>query len=494
MKAKTKHRMLMGYCPYYGYALSKKLIEDGVVDYSLVSCYKTEFAVSEDGIEYIDEDIVRFARYEKIIDFDDLPALGKEDLERMLPYESMCIKLGMRRTNYPIIEYEAEKINYHKHLRFWNYMIEKKEIDIVYFDEIPHNTPAEYVIYALAQIKRIPIFMVGFSNIPGIRVYGNSLFGLGNNISEYYKKIKIDNSEDLRLSGKVKDFYETKLDELKGGKFTKRGDKNAILLGYFGRFEDEKVLRRYWRIYFRYLLKKHKKEDYYEEKAFLNDYKYIRDFQRRSRTSLKQYDALSIYPDFDKKYIYFPLQFIPESSTFPQAGVFSEQYTAIQLISRVAEKFGINVYVKEHYNQPFRPKNFYGQLENNRNIFFIKSEVDSVALMEHSIAVATLTGTCILESALIGKPCIVASGGRFWKGIPNTFEITDEKQGEELISRILNGVDISSKEVKKYFYAIQETCITSYEPRSWKKQYVEEFKSSVEERVNKIKEYINSYL
>lgn len=105
----------------------------------------------------------------KIVDFNEIPALSKELMEDMLPYESMCLKLGMRETGFPIAEYEEQKIMYHKHLRFWNYVIEKYNINSLYIDEVPHYQYT-YIIYALAQVKKIPTLIVTYTSIENIAI------------------------------------------------------------------------------------------------------------------------------------------------------------------------------------------------------------------------------------------------------------------------------------------------------------------------------------
>ena len=210
-------------------------------------------------------------------------------------------------------------------------------------------------------------------------------------------------------------------------------------------------------------------------------------YNRYVAMTQKEYNKIAVEPDFNKKYIYFGLQFVPEETTIPRAGVFSEQYTSIQLLARAAEKVGVTVYVKEHFVQPFRSKFVYTQLQDISNVALIKTTVSSFDLMKNSVAVATQTGTCILEGALRGKPALVFGESAVWKGLPTMFEIVDEEQGEDVIRDILNGFSAEPDEIKKYFYAIQKKTVNCYyQPDWWNQRDTKEHKESTSELLDLI--------
>jgi hypothetical protein len=496
----NKHiNMLMGYCSFIGYELSEMLLQNKVIDKCVLAGWKKEFARDNDNIEYIYLTDQWFADYSKYVDINTLPALSKSLLEQMLPYESMCIELARRGNNYPITEYETEKMKYHTHLRFWNWILESREIDIVYFDEVPHNMMSDYVIYALAEIKKIPILMAALPCFLGIRVYGRNINDIGYEIEDYYlaNKDKIS-IEEGQLTGIIGDYYRTKRKNIENSK-EEFIDSNYIKLMrqkqinfYFERYLGWRKFCKYYV----YRIKALGKGASLSEKEYIENYPKVHRFLRHKATKIKKFDNEAQVPDYNKKYIAFLLQMTPEGSTMPIAGVFTEQYTSIQMIARAAEKNGLYVYVKEHFVQPFRESKFYELIAAIPNVVLIKSTVNSYKLIRNSVAVATQTGSCILESAIIGKPALVVGNGYAWRGLPNVSEIVNENQGAEIIKKIIDGkYIIDQQEIIKYFYSVNQVCIDNPIPEEgWQMSYGEYMKESEEKRVKKIKDYISRYV
>ena len=171
------------------------------------------------------------------------------------------------------------------------------------------------------------------------------------------------------------------------------------------------------------------------------------------------------------------LQQTPEQTTLPRAGEFCDQYTSIQLLARIAEKENLEVYVKEHYVQPFREKEFYEGLSKIKNVRFIKSTSNTYNDIENAVAVATQTGTCILEGMIKGKPVLVLGKGHFWKNAPGVYEVVDETTGKKALKNSLESYIYDEEIVKKYFYAIQQQTI------SWRDMHCFEY-SEEEQRSN----------
>lgn len=145
----------------------------------------------------------------------------------------------------------------------------------------------------------------------------------------------------------------------------------------------------------------------------------------------------------------------------------------------MASKFGLYVYVKEHYVQRHRPISFYEDLCKIKNVRLIKSNVPSASIMINSLAVATQTGTCVLEASLMGKPSIVFGQGVAWKKLPGLFEMKDEQQGSDILKMILEGININIFDVKRYFYSIQNRTIASL-PASAQAEYLSNMRKGVD--------------
>lgn len=466
--------LMIGYGPYCE-NFAHALLETGTVNSCFVAGVDST-DISEQGryhsFSWFDGEI---CQYESECDLNSLPALSKELLEKMRPYESMAIKLGIRRDQYPVVDYETEKMLYHKTLRFWSYIFDKFNINCVYFEELPHSS-CYYVIYCLAKIKNIPMLCCSMTSIRGIKVYGNSIETVGENIGIYYRSIasRLDSRECV-LEGPVADFYVrlnrdiSELNKEREEQNFARNELRRATHNFFGKYMGLRGFMRPQKQRIRLaasaILKHHDWGWYRKYKPNLKRIHMashaIRYYLRHRAVRQKAYNRMAEYPDYDKKYIYFPLQFTPEETTIPHAGVFAEQYTSVQLIARAAEKCGVMVYVKEHVVQPFRDKAVYQTLREIPNVRLIKTSVSTYDLMEHSIAVATQTGTIVLEAAIHRKPSLTVGGECCWKGLPSLFKIEDEETGAAVIRRILDDFSVSSEEILRYFYAIQNCCVKS---------------------------------
>lgn len=177
----------------------------------------------------------------------------------------------------------------------------------------------------------------------------------------------------------------------------------------------------------------------------------------------------------------------------PWVGVFGEQYTSVQLLARAAEKYGIYIYVKEHFVQAYRERAVYELLREIPNVRLIKSTVSSFDLMDKCFAVATQTGTVIIESALRGKPALVLSEGWNWKGLPNVFEIKDEIHGAEVISGLMKGFKVDKSDVRKYFYAIQKKSMYFYRVENKDNYGNEKYKRSLKDQERILTEFFTDH-
>lgn len=466
----NKKNIMIGYAPNYGKKIIDELFERNDIDFC--------FDASCDNCKIVNEKLIEFnmnlgikCDYSAVIDLNKLPVIDKELLELMLPYESMIIRMEERETELPTVNYEDAKINYLIHLRFWNYIFVKYKFTGVFFEEVPHRTYS-YLIYCLAKVKKIKILLSDITSIKNIRVYGvNDFEDNGSHIEQYYNKIRklVINENELKLG--IREFF----NKIKNNSSKKMSEKEIVSI-------QKKQRNDMWNYYYnkyltdtwinnqkKYLMERKKIKSnpekwykkrydadiqpYYEKKELVDV------FMRNRAMTLEEYDEIADMPIFDEKYIFFGLQMTPEESTLPRAGVFVDQITSIQILAQAAEKYGIYVYVKEHFVQSYRDKRIYSIIKSIQNVRLIKSYINSIELISKALAVSTQTGTCILESAVMGKPVFVFGRGYDWKGIPNLFEICNLNDGELAIEKILKGYIIDQQDIINYFFAIQETSL-----------------------------------
>ena len=117
-----------------------------------------------------------------------------------------------------------------------------------------------------------------------------------------------------------------------------------------------------------------------------------------------QYENLEI--DFNRKFVYFPLQYQPEMTTSTLGGDFSDQMLAIEHLLRILPD-DTWIYVKENPKQTgaMRGPQFFDRLDRIPNLIVLPSYANTFELIDKSEFVATVTGTVGWEAICKGKKC-----------------------------------------------------------------------------------------
>lgn len=160
------------------------------------------------------------------------------------------------------------------------------------------------------------------------------------------------------------------------------------------------------------------------------------------------YDNLCTDPDYSKPYVFFPLHYQPEQTTCPFGGYSVYQYLPVEMVANSLPD-GWLLYVKEHYVtfSPFhggikkRNRAYYERLAKIPNVRLIRSEVPSITLIDHSQAVATITGSPGYEAILRGKPALTF-GSAWYNGCDGVFRIYNHHHCKRVLDQIRTGVTI----------------------------------------------------
>ena len=108
--------------------------------------------------------------------------------------------------------------------------------------------------------------------------------------------------------------------------------------------------------------------------------------------------------DLNRKFVYFPLQYQPEMTTSTLGGVFSDQLLAIEQVSVILPE-DCSIYIKENPKQTGRMRSsvFFHRLLRIPNVKVLPSYANTYELIDHSLFVATITGTVGWEAICRGK-------------------------------------------------------------------------------------------
>ena len=407
--------------------------------------------------------------YEEICDFESLPALSEELLKALLIYKDNAMNMTGRYYNRHIYSYEEMEADYLKHARFWNYLLDKERIGFVFMTVIPH-TPWEYIIYALSKVKGIPTLLETISNVEGLHVVGTSIEKLGANVKMVYEK---GNGKPFDMDKRLYSSYLS----------VKENDGRVTSQYYYAPDDHKKHREDYQKWLYEVFLKKmyylrsssRKRiikdivklrfdklkmdvEDYLDNEYVIKKYSLI---GKRNR-KLEYYESRTVSPDFNDKYIFYALHMTPEASTLPYSGVFANQILAVRILAQAAEKCGLKVYVKEHYMQISRNRIFYEELERLPNVFLISSDENTLALIDNAVAVSSLTGTCMIEGIVRGKPAL-GFVDFYLRNAPGFFKVSSVEDTVLAIRDIIEGNYSISESDSYYFYSVLgKTLVRSY--------------------------------
>lgn len=377
-------------------------------------------------------------------DFSDCLPLDRGIMEKMLPYEPTIIKLMDRLELYSdkgYYRYQKRYSLYLKHLRYWHHIIKEKGIDLFISSVLPHEV-YDYVIYALCKIYKIPVLFFFQTQMHDTTVALSDINDWSKDIKSEYDRLrqihKLEMS-DIVLSGNalkewslrsndVVPFYMAASAIYPVNIFS--GNKNRL----------KKLFNPLLVIKFVYFL-----------------------LQRKIRNKALRlvYRAVSVRPDFSKKFIYVPLHLQPEMTTCPMGGAMESQELAIAIMAKYLPE-NVYLYIKENPKQEYFCRNlkYYKNIRRlHKNIIFVPRNSNTYNLIDNSLAVATFTGTAGWE-ALFKKKAVIAFGDCFYDSAPGVFKIKSLSDCEGAIKKIVNNeFQYDARELKLFLQAVENTSL-----------------------------------
>jgi len=184
------------------------------------------------------------------------------------------------------------------------------------------------------------------------------------------------------------------------------------------------------------------------------------------------FKKISVKPNLEKNYIFYPLHFDPEIVTMPEENVRANQMLNIRKIAASLPQ-NWNLYVKIHpfqanYKLNFWAYEFYGNvmryyksieslkyISNLKNVKIIDDSVHQKKLIENSKAVATINGTVFLEASYLNKMILVLGKRTIFKQFSNARYIESKNELEKAMSELLQNCIYKSnaeKMIQDYTY------------------------------------------
>ena len=359
--------------------------------------------------------------------------------------------------------YEERKRLYYTQLNYWLNLILESGIELVLFAETPHAI-SHFVLYTVCRKLGVQTVMLSLTTIPGT-LYAKREFA-------DVPSVRVEFKDGEKLSVLMKQNVDTVRNSEDKPWYMLKQRRMFIKAGYTIRIQALAMLfplllekiglkrRKTFKNFY-----KHKGAPF--EKAMLtrSEFALKRVTLRRRQARLRRaYRKRSQEPDLSLRYLYFPLHFQPERSSCPEGSVFADQQLLIQLI---ADRLPPDtwLYVKEHPSQFMmtrgalgRPPLFYEDISSHSRVVLVDDSFSSRQLIDHSLAVVTLTGTAGLEALLRGTPALIF-GYAWYRHFPGVYALADETGLDRALAEIiaspewtLDGVLKTIEEQKQFLF------------------------------------------
>lgn len=377
-------------------------------------------------------------------------------------------------------KYRERQDFYYLLVKYWYNVLAYLEIEIVVFEEEPHQVN-DYILYLMCEALNIKTIM----NIRTISILGlipmNKFENGSNRLLElYYSKCnEIENFKVNELPLPLRNYYLTlegnydnvlkthlwdqvnKLNNLNSSSLFKNivTQLNFIFKSILNLENNLKRLKILKSGHFESDQKEFTKTIQNSKLSYFKFLFYKINTIRKKLENKRSYNKLALtHIDTNKPYIFCALQYQPEKSTCPLGGRFVNQILMIELLSKNLPH-NWNLYVKEHpsqfvldytrYGELYRSKEFYRKITKFPNTYLIPMNTDVFNIIDRSSAVASVTGTICWEAAIRGKYAL-NFGHSWFKGCEGILDIFNNQDLENALRILQLGEQVNKNKVKLF--------------------------------------------
>ena len=410
-------------------------------------------------------------------------------LERLVKRQLEAMSMFDRQDSHSDdLTYRQRMELYIKLLRYWTYVLKTLKVDVVMFEEGPHNV-SNYILYSVAGELGIktPLFWQTLGKLGVISAFR---FEEGCwYLRETYLRLLNQPLESCQLSPELKQYserlqgsYDVVLQDhlanqakgmrqLMGEESTWRKIRERV--GKLGRlFQWRKNLENIRMLTgqssFESEFKERGKELVNSSLPYWKWLYYKRVSIRKKRKVGAYYEAIANRsPDLSIPYVFCGLQYQPEKSTLPDGELFANQRLMVELLADAIPS-DWKIYVKEHpsqvvmdfcrYGELSRSREYYDDLRALAKVELISMTRDSFSLIDGSKAVASVTGTVCWEGVFRQKPGL-CFGHSWYLGCEGIFEIHKRDDLESAIKAIEKGFVPEIERVETFLKAMEEVAV-----------------------------------
>ncbi len=412
--------------------------------------------------------------------------------------ELVCMEIADRMDQgYSFSRHERERL-YIQSLNLWLNTIEQLQPDFIIFPTTPHSL-VEYVLYAVAEKKRIPMLM--FTQVTAIErvlaytdykdVSKNIVSSLANFLEEEHSTSLL--SEDLQdyvekfsqgYADVIPRYLKERLEQHSTASeqgLPESESTSALLiekLSQVGRYPEyakrlatkvgEKVLKKTTDKTTRktipnYLKMPHQAFDQEQGLTVEQWHAYKARAKEYKEQLMSSYQQYCVSADISKNFVYVPMHYQPERTTCPEGGRYSNQVLMLNVLSRCIPD-DWNIIVKENPSQ-LLPQAVHGErgryayvyedIASIPKVSIVAIETDQFELIENCRAVATLTGTTGWEALMKHKP-VISFGHAWYAGCEGVFSVQDIAACQQAVESIEEGFSVDVKKVRCFLAAVDQ--------------------------------------
>lgn len=403
-----------------------------------------------------------------------LSALDQTILIDLAYHESIIMNMMNRMDPDNSFSYQERVRLYHTQLRYWLTILNYYEPEVVVYTSTPHVV-YDYVIYILCQrmgIKTILSQGACFDDLfyplerieddpPAVSLYKELL-------SKYdSQRVKLSSAADgylKRLQGDytkgVPSYLKELLEKESGLSVANVSKKISSIFNCPKYFFN--LLRSFYRPGKLNYLKRNGNDI---KDSNWTDFEY-KMYKFKANKRKKQYkifyDKHAQKVDLKSPYIYVALQYQPEKSSSPDAGVYVNQFLIVDLLSKSVPD-GWYIYVKESrmqnssltHGERGRTLSFYEDLISIPNVRLVHNSTSPWDLIDNAKASATACGTTGWETIVRGKPVLLFGYG-WYRGCEGVLDSRTIEKCKEAIAKIEAGYQVDYNKVRLYVYALEQ--------------------------------------
>ncbi|MEK7072100.1 MAG: hypothetical protein AAB969_00865 [Patescibacteria group bacterium] len=190
--------------------------------------------------------------------------------------------------------------------------------------------------------------------------------------------------------------------------------------------------------------------------SYTKPWYYLIDGLKRKVRNIIGVNDLYDEPDWNENFVFFPLQFEPESGLLHVAYFKTNQLEVFKQTAR-ALPVGYKLYIKEHPTMVmYRPRSFYRAIKKNPNVKLINPAIKSFDIISRARLIISITGSCGWEATLLKKP-VITFGLAFYNQLSFIKKCRAFEDLPQMVKEQIENFNYNENELLEYLIKIFES-------------------------------------